>query len=70
MCSEPVTYERGGARLSAHVKAYGPDQYVLPTLAVGVTAHHLASALDPVAGIVSTIVSGQSPSGIPMEGHT
>jgi Mycothiol maleylpyruvate isomerase N-terminal domain len=28
--------------------------------AVGVTAHHLASALEPVAGIVSTIVSGQS----------
>jgi hypothetical protein len=27
---------------------------------VGVTAHHLASALEPVAGIVSTIVSGQS----------
>jgi hypothetical protein len=27
---------------------------------VGVTAHHLASALDPVAGIVSTIVSEQS----------
>jgi Mycothiol maleylpyruvate isomerase N-terminal domain len=27
---------------------------------VGVTAHHLASGLDPVAGIVSTIVSGQS----------
>jgi hypothetical protein len=27
---------------------------------VGVTAHHLASGLEPVAGIVSTIVSGQS----------
>jgi DinB superfamily len=27
---------------------------------VGVTAHHLASALEPVAGIVSTIASGQS----------
>jgi hypothetical protein len=27
---------------------------------VGVTAHHLASALEPVAGIVSTIVSGRS----------
>jgi DinB superfamily len=27
---------------------------------VGVTAHHLASALEPVAGIVSTIVSEQS----------
>jgi DinB superfamily len=28
---------------------------------VGVTAHHLAGALEPVAGIVSTIASGQSP---------
>jgi hypothetical protein len=28
---------------------------------VGVTAHHLASALDPVAGMVTAIVSGQSP---------
>ena len=28
---------------------------------VGVTAHHLASALEPVAGIVTAIVSGQSP---------
>jgi DinB superfamily len=27
---------------------------------VGVTAHHVASALEPVAGIVSTIASGQS----------
>ncbi len=27
---------------------------------VGVTAHHLASSLEPVAGIVSMIVSGQS----------
>jgi Mycothiol maleylpyruvate isomerase N-terminal domain len=27
---------------------------------VGVTAHHLASALEPVAGIVTAIVSGQS----------
>jgi hypothetical protein len=27
---------------------------------VGVTAHHLASAFEPVAGIVSTIASGQS----------
>jgi hypothetical protein len=27
---------------------------------VGVTAHHLASALEPVADIVSTIASGQS----------
>jgi hypothetical protein len=27
---------------------------------VGVTAHHLASALEAVAGIVSTIVAGQS----------
>ena len=27
---------------------------------VGVTAHHLASGLEPVAGIVRTIVSGQS----------
>jgi Mycothiol maleylpyruvate isomerase N-terminal domain len=27
---------------------------------VGVTAHHLASALEPVAGIVGTIASGQS----------
>ena len=28
---------------------------------VGVTAHHLASALEPVAGMVTAIVSGQSP---------
>jgi Mycothiol maleylpyruvate isomerase N-terminal domain len=28
---------------------------------VGVTAHHLAGALEPVAGIVAAIVSGQSP---------
>jgi DinB family protein len=28
---------------------------------VAVTAHHLASALEPVASIVSAIVSGQSP---------
>jgi hypothetical protein len=27
---------------------------------VGVTAHHLAGALEPVAGIVTAIVSGQS----------
>jgi uncharacterized protein (TIGR03083 family) len=27
---------------------------------VGVTAHHLASAFEPVAGIVTAIVSGQS----------
>lgn len=27
---------------------------------VGVTAHHLASALEPVAGIVTAIVSGRS----------
>jgi hypothetical protein len=27
---------------------------------VGVTAHHLASALEPVAGLVTAIVSGQS----------
>jgi hypothetical protein len=27
---------------------------------VGVTAHHLASALEPVSGMVSTIVVGQS----------
>jgi Mycothiol maleylpyruvate isomerase N-terminal domain len=27
---------------------------------VGVTAHHLASALEPVAGMVTAIVSGQS----------
>ena len=27
---------------------------------VGVTAHHLASGLEPVAGMVSTIASGQS----------
>ena len=27
---------------------------------VGVTAHHLASALEPVAGIVTAIVTGQS----------
>jgi hypothetical protein len=27
---------------------------------VGVTAHHLASALEPVAGMVSAIVAGQS----------
>jgi hypothetical protein len=27
---------------------------------VGVTAHHLASGLEPITGIVSTIVSGQS----------
>jgi DinB superfamily len=27
---------------------------------LGVTAHHLASAFEPVAGIVSTIASGQS----------
>jgi Mycothiol maleylpyruvate isomerase N-terminal domain len=27
---------------------------------VGVTAHHLASAFEPVAGIVTTIVTGQS----------
>lgn len=30
---------------------------------VGVTAHHLASAFDPVARIVSGIVSGQLPGG-------
>ena len=28
---------------------------------VGVTAHHVASALEPVAGMVTAIVSGQSP---------
>ncbi len=28
---------------------------------VGVTAHHMASALEPVAGIVTAVVSGQSP---------
>jgi Mycothiol maleylpyruvate isomerase N-terminal domain len=28
---------------------------------VGVTAHHLASALEPVAGIITAVVSGQSP---------
>jgi hypothetical protein len=30
---------------------------------VGVTAHHLASAFEPVAGIVAAIASGQSGSG-------
>jgi hypothetical protein len=28
---------------------------------VGVTAHHLASVLEPVAGIVATIAAGQAP---------
>src|SRR5688500_17902278 len=31
------------------------------TWTVGVTAHHLASALEPVAGIVTGLVSGHSP---------
>jgi len=30
---------------------------------VGVTAHHLAGAFEPVAGIVTAIVSGQLPGG-------
>ena len=30
---------------------------------VGVTAHHLAGAFEPVAGIITAIVSGQLPAG-------
>jgi hypothetical protein len=33
---------------------------------VGVTAHHLAGAFEPVAGIVTAIVSGQAPGNFTM----
>ena len=50
MCSEPVTCERGRTRLSAHMKAYGPDQLVLPTLGstnnLGLSAAHAQQRPD------------------------